>query len=56
MMPWSKLDVQVLVSGAEKFEKLVRKLQQRLPNAEHIQPFVKLKTIITGFKDSLPLI
>lgn len=26
MMPWSKLDVQVLVGGAEKFEKLVRKL------------------------------
>lgn len=27
MMPWSKLDVSVLNTGAEKFEKLVRKLQ-----------------------------
>ena len=27
MMPWSKLDVGVLVSGAEKFEKMVRKQQ-----------------------------
>lgn len=55
-MPWSKLDVQVLVGGAEKFEKLVRKLQNKIPNAESIPPFVKLKTTITGFKDSLPLI
>lgn len=56
MMPWSKLDVQVLVGGAEKFEKMVRKQQNKTNNAESIPPFVKLKTTITGFKDSLPLI
>lgn len=56
MMPWSKLEVQVLVGGAEKFEKLVRKLGQKLTNADSIPPFAKLKTQITGFKDSLPLI
>ncbi len=59
MMPWSKLDVTVLNTGATNFEKLVRKLQQRLSavgNAESIPPFVKLKTTIIGFKESLPLI
>jgi len=45
-----------LVGGAEKFEKMVRKLGQKLTNAESIPPFVKLKTQIIGFKDSLPLI
>lgn len=56
MMAWSKLDVTQLTSGTEEKEKKVRKLQNKLPNPDSIAPFVKLRTTIVGFKDSLPLI
>jgi len=56
IMPWSKLDANILDGGADKFEKALRKLTQRLPNPESIPPFVKLKAVIEGFKQSLPLI
>jgi dynein heavy chain len=56
MMAWSKLDVTQLTSGTEEKEKKVRKLQNKLPNPDHIAPFVKLRNTIVGFKDSLPLI
>jgi dynein heavy chain len=56
MMPWSKLDANVLDSGAEKFEKALRKLTQKLPAPESIPPFSKLKAVIEGFRQSLPLI
>jgi len=56
IMPWAKLDVQVLLNGATQDEKKVRKLQQQLQNADHIPPFAKLKLTINGFRDSLPLI
>jgi len=56
MMAWSKLDVTQLTQGTEEKEKKVRKLQTKLPNPESISPFVKLRTTIVGFKDSLPLI
>ena len=56
MMAWSKLDVTQLTGGTEEKEKKVRKLQNKLPNPESISPFVKLRTTIVGFKDSLPLI
>jgi len=55
-MSWSKLDATILVSSAEKFEKMVKKLGNKLPGAEGMHPFVKLKEAIVGFKDSLPLI
>lgn len=56
MMAWSKLDVTQLTGGTEEKEKKVRKLQNKLPNPDSISPFVKLRTTIVGFKDSLPLI
>lgn len=58
MMPWTKLDSQVLTTGAQKFETAVRKLGNKLKDKdqEHLPPFQKLKATITGFKDSLPLI
>lgn len=56
MMPWTKLDVTLLLTGADKYDKMVRKLGSRLVNAESRPPYVKLRTTITGFKDSLPLI
>lgn len=56
MMAWSKLDVTQLTGGTEEKEKKVRKLQNKLPNPDSIAPFVKLRTTIIGFKDSLPLI
>lgn len=56
MMAWSKLDVTQLLQGTEEKEKKVRRLQGKLPMADSISPFVKLRTTIIGFKDSLPLI
>jgi len=56
MMAWSKLDATQLSLGTEEKIKKVRKLQGKLPNAEHIHPFVKLRTTIEGFNGSLPLI
>ena len=56
MMPWSKLDVTVLNQGATNFDRQIRKLQQRMPTADSLPPFQKLKTAITSFKESLLLI
>lgn len=56
VLSWNKLDANQLVASAEHFEKQVKKLQAKLPQAEQIHPFVKLRETITGFKDSLPLI
>lgn len=58
MMPWGKLDAPVLTQGAQKFETAVRRLQAKLKDKEidQLPPYQKLRTTITGFKDSLPLI
>jgi dynein heavy chain len=56
MMAWSKLDATQLSLGTEEKLKKVRKLSTKLPNAEHIYPFTKLRTTIEGFNGSLPLI
>jgi hypothetical protein len=55
-MSWGRLDAAVLMASAESFEKQVKKLSSRLPGAEGMHPFVKLKDTVVGFKDSLPLI
>jgi dynein heavy chain len=56
VMSWSKLDASQLISSAEKFEKMVKKLSNKYPAFETVHPFVKLRTTIVGFKESLPLI
>jgi dynein heavy chain len=56
LMSWSKLDEKALIASAEQFEKSVKKLLVKQPNFETVHPFVKLRTTIVGFKDSLPLI
>lgn len=56
VMSWSKLDASQLIASAEKFEKMVKKLGTKYPAFETVHPFVKLRTTITGFKESLPLI
>ena len=56
LMSWGRLDAAVLMASAESFEKQVKKLSSRLPGAESMHPFVKLKDTVVGFKDSLPLI
>jgi len=55
-MSWNKLDASQLIVSAEKFEKLVKRLEKKLPGAEGMSPFNKLRETITGFKESLPLI
>lgn len=56
VMSWSKLDASQLIASADKFEKMVKKLGTKYPAFETVHPFVKLRTTITGFKESLPLI
>jgi hypothetical protein len=56
LMPWNKLDPVQLMGSAEKFEKSVKKLLGKHPTFETVHPFVKLRTTIVGFKESLPLI
>lgn len=55
-MPWNKLDPVLLNAAADKFEKNVKKLLTKQPTFETVHPFVKLRTTIVGFKESLPLI
>jgi dynein heavy chain len=56
VMSWSKLDPVQLLASADKFEKNVKKLLGKHPTFETVHPFVKLRTTIVGFKESLPLI
>jgi len=56
LMSWNKLDAPTLITSAEKFEKAVKKLSNANPQFETVHPFVKLRTTIVGFKESLPLI
>jgi dynein heavy chain len=56
VMSWSKLDASTLNLSALTFEKSVKKLAGKLPGAESMHPFLKLRDTIAGFKDSLPLI
>jgi dynein heavy chain len=56
LMSWNKLDIAQLMGSAEKYEKIVKKLQNKLPGAESMFPYTKLRDTIAGFKDSLPLI
>ena len=56
VMSWTKLESSALVKCAETFEKSVKKLVTKHPNFETVHPFVKLRTTIVGFKESLPLI
>jgi len=56
LMSWNKLDIQQLVGSADKYEKIVKKLANKLPGAESMFPYTKLRDTISGFKDSLPLI
>jgi hypothetical protein len=41
MMPWGKLDSQVLTTGAQKFETAVRKLNNKLKDKDidQLSPF-----------------
>lgn len=53
---WQRLEYDTLETGATEFEKQVRKLEKSHKDIEKLHPFIKLKTAIKGFKDSLPLI
>lgn len=53
---WSKLDPSALLNGADKQVSLVKKLGSKLPGAESMSPFIKLRETIIGFRESLPLI
>jgi dynein heavy chain len=56
-MSWSKLDVSQLEQSAQKFIVTVRKLTSKFPGVyDHMHPFTKLKEVIEGFQNSLPLI
>ena len=52
-MLWSKLDGEVLKTGADKFEKLRKKLDKEYDGH---QTYVKLSKMIKEFRDSIPLI
>ena len=52
-MPWSKLDADQLTAGADKFDKIRKRLQNDY--ADH-PVFQKLATRILEFKESVPLI
>jgi len=53
---WNKLDAAQLIAAASKFESLVKKLGNKLPGADGMFPYTKLREQVTGFKESLPLI
>ena len=56
MMPWSKLDLNALMTGAEGFDKEVRRLTSKVPQVDGLKPYEKLRETVSGFKNSLPLI
>lgn len=56
LMSWNKLDAQQLITSADKYGSMVRKLGNKLTGADQMFPFTKLKDQISGFKESLPLI
>jgi dynein heavy chain len=53
---WTKLDAAQLKTTADQFERSVKKLANKLPGAESMSPYIKLRETVTGFKNSLPLI
>lgn len=56
VITWQRLDYDELESGANDYDKLVRKLEKSQKDIDKLHPFIKLKSAIKGFKDSLPLI
>lgn len=56
MITWQRLEYDVLETGANEFDKQVRKLEKSQKDIDKLHPFIKLKSAIKGFKDSLPLI
>jgi len=56
VITWQRLEYDVLESGANEFDKQVRKLEKSQKDIDKLHPFIKLKAAIKGFKDSLPLI
>ena len=56
IVPWSKLDPNILEAGASKYEKAVKRLGQQLTQPDSIPPYVKLRTAIHGFKTAIPFI
>ena len=53
---WSKLDIQELTKGADEFEKKVRRLPNKNQGIDQLPPYGKLKSTVSGFKESVPLI
>jgi dynein heavy chain len=49
VMSWAKLDASSLITAAAKFEKDVKRLANKLPGAEGMSPYIKLKETIFGF-------
>jgi dynein heavy chain len=56
LMSWLKLDMNNLEQAAIKYERDTKKLVNKLPGAESMFPYTKLRDTISGFKESLPLI
>lgn len=56
MQQWTKLDANQLKADATKYENETKKLLKKLPGAESMSPYNKLRDTIVGFKNSLPLI
>ena len=52
-LSWNKLDINALLKGASDFEVRVRRLAKEF---ESYLPFIKLRKVIEGFKESVPLI
>ena len=52
-LSWNKLDINALLKGASDFEVRVRRLAKEF---EQYLPFIKLRKVIEGFKESVPLI
>jgi dynein heavy chain len=51
-----KLDINNLQTSADKFVGMTKRLEKKLKNPEGIQPYVKLRNTVEGFKTSLPFI
>lgn len=56
VMSMLKLDVPALTTSADKFVNVTKRLEKKLKNPEGINPYVKLRSTVEGFKASLPFI
>lgn len=55
-MYFAKLDAKILIETAETFKKQVKRLGNKHPDLENMQPMIQLNERVTSFADSLPLI